>query len=61
MNLRSTHRQFVVLGLFALLAGCAAMHEVKWDGHLEPINPPPPKATASPKQETQPQRIESSP
>ncbi len=42
MNGPCTHRRFVVLGLLALLAGCASKHEVKCDGHLEPINRVPP-------------------
>jgi hypothetical protein len=61
MNLAYAHRRIVVLGLFALLTGCASKHEVKCDGRLEPINPPASKASASPNKETPPQHIESSP
>jgi len=56
MSARSGYQVMIFAALLVVLSGCATNRILKCEGHLVPINPPPPKpAVATPAPARKPQ------
>jgi hypothetical protein len=56
MSTRKGYRLLAIVAALAALAGCATNRIARCEGHLVPINPPPPKparAVPAPRQKSQ--------